>query len=86
VRLAWDVAAGGADSYRVYRSTRADLLAGHNGGFCFGTTATTTLQFTDNLPVGSVAFYLVAGVRGVVEGSRGVDAHGVERESSNVCP
>ncbi|MBI3450319.1 MAG: putative metal-binding motif-containing protein, partial [Acidobacteria bacterium] len=86
VRLAWDVASGGADSYRVYRGTRADLLAGHNGGFCFGTSATTLLQFTDNLPVGSGAFYLVAGVRGGVEGSRGVDDNGVEREHSNVCP
>jgi len=86
VLLSWSVPPGGADLYRIYRGTRGDLLAGTNGGFCLNTATAASLQFTDNIPLGTMAFYLVAGVRGNVEGSRGVDSNGVEVEHSHICP
>ncbi len=86
VRLNWDMPPGGADLFRIYRGTRDDLLAGVNGGFCFATSATNTALFTDDPPPGGGAYYIVAGVRGVLEGSRGVDSDGQEREHSSVCP
>jgi hypothetical protein len=89
VRLSWDVPAGGADLYRIYRAERSGHLAGRNGGLCFATTPAGPYLFTDEIPAGTFAYYLVVGVRGVVEGSRGTDwigeaAH--EREHSDVCP
>jgi hypothetical protein len=50
------------------------------------TSATVSAVFTDNPPVNSVAYYIVAGVKDGVEGSRGLDSAAMEREHSNVCP
>jgi hypothetical protein len=86
VRLDWDVPPGGASRYRIYRAGRSDHLAGRNGGFCRITAATNTVTFEDDPGPGGMSYFLVAGVRGGVEGSRGADGDGVERSPGDVCP
>jgi subtilisin family serine protease len=85
-KLDWNVPAGGADLYRIYKGTRAAFMAGHNGGDCFTTTTANTLTFTETMAPDDLVLYLIAGVRGGVEGSRGKTGLGQERETSNVCP
>jgi subtilisin family serine protease len=86
VLLDWTVPGGGADLYRIYRGTRSDLEAGISGGFCFMTTTASTIQFPDPVPMGTITYYVVAGLRGTVEGSRGTDFFGAERIRGDVCP
>ena len=86
VLLDWTVPVGGADEYRIYRGTRTDLEGGVNGGFCFMTTTANTLQFSDPTPAGTIIYYVVAGVRTGLEGSRGQDFFGVERVHGDLCP
>ena len=84
--LDWDLPPGGATGYRVYSGNRADLDVGLNGGACVTTVATNSASFSDTPPVGEMSYYIVAGVRSGLEGSRGQDFAGTEREHSNVCP
>lgn len=93
MRLDWDLPSVGSDAYRIYRATRSDLLAGRNGGFCLQTVTANTATFTDDVPSGSIAYYLVAGVKDGVEGSRGLDeTHNGQtsvyrqRKPGDVCP
>jgi len=85
-RLDWDVPAGGANSYRVYHGSETDIVTGHEGGACLMTAPSNTAQFIENAGVGHAIFYLVAGVRGNLEGSRGRKLTGIEREHSMICP
>lgn len=85
-QLDWDVPGVAATAYRVYGGSRADLDAGFNGGACITTVGTNTASFADTPPVGELSYYLVAGVKGTLEGSRGQDSFGAEREHSNICP
>ncbi|HZE88470.1 MAG TPA: putative metal-binding motif-containing protein, partial [Verrucomicrobiae bacterium] len=85
-QLDWDVPSGGATKYRIYHGTGTDVHGGHAGGFCLLSVTPNTAQFVETVALGKVEFYLVAGVKGILEGSRGTTAAGAEREHSNVCP
>ena len=81
----WAVPAGGADGYNLYRGVISDLQAGTTGGYCFASSATNSLQVSDPIPLGTITYYVLAGVRGGVEGSRGRDFYGTERTPGDVC-
>ncbi len=84
--LQWAVPSGGADLYRVYRALGADLQAGTSGGFCFATSVPASIQLSDPAPFGTITYYLVAGVRGSLEGSRGNMFPVQERPRGDICP
>jgi hypothetical protein len=86
IELDWDVPSGGATKYRIYHGSETDVHTGHNGGSCLTTVTPNTAQFIENPAVGHMAFYLVAGVRTTLEGSRGKTSTGAEREHSHICP
>lgn len=79
VSLNWSIPDSGSETYRIFRGTTADLTLQNNGGLLHASTTANTTQFADPLPLGDLAFYVVAGVRDSIQGSVGQDSLGQER-------
>ncbi|MGQ9455519.1 MAG: carboxypeptidase regulatory-like domain-containing protein [Armatimonadota bacterium] len=69
IKLTWDAPAGGADYYRIYRSTKADVL-----GECIADKVTKTTFYDENLADFQTYYYTVRTVKGGIE-SENVDAY-----------
>jgi subtilisin family serine protease len=74
------------DSYRVYRGTLSGLPASGYGSCLLSGLPTPDFADAATPPGGAAYFYLVAGVRGLIEGSLGTDSDGNPRLPAAACP